>query len=75
LNTPSQGFKKQKWSTFFSQNETAREGLHLNQSTKSGLVLTLDQKKETFEVDHSSGPADIKENLQIEKRELIVHKG
>jgi hypothetical protein len=73
LNTPSQGFKKQKWSTF-SQNETAREGLHQNQSTKSGPVLTLD-KKETFGVDHSSGLADIKENLQIEKRELVVRKG
>jgi len=74
LNTPSQGFKKQKWSTFFSQNETATEGLHPNQSTKSGPVLTLD-KKETFEVGHSSGLVDIKENLQIEKRELIVRKG
>jgi hypothetical protein len=50
------------------------EGLHPNQSTKSCPVLTLD-KKETFEVDLSSGPANIKENLQIEKRELVVRKG
>jgi len=38
-------------------------------------IFDFGQKKETFEVGHSSGLANIKENLQIEKRELIVRKG